>query len=172
MPDFCFLLPETSKVGECDSFAFIPSSRGEISLEEIFIIAHTRGLKAIAVILFKESDKEFCEKIRATGIECVFPASFEEFALAVRGCGFVITERLHGAIFSLLSHTPAYVSTDTPKNRAIIAECKARSDAPILLEYSINSVVQKKEIGSIDSDFNYVVNSLRADISDSLNLVF
>ena len=172
MPDICFLLKEGKKQDEHTSFAYIPSLNNKISINELLYIRKYRNLEPIAVILFKDKDYRICKELEENEISWVAPENFESFAKIIKNCAFTINERLHGAIFSIICHTPAYITENSQKNSALLAEIKARTDSAILRAYHPYDIIQKKEIGVQDSDFDYVIQSLREDINKTLNYLF
>ena len=63
--------------------------------------------------------------------------------------------------------------SDNNKNDALLEEINSRAlNSRIILPYSKSNVMAKKEIGAIDSDFNYVLDSLKRDINLALNEIF
>ena len=174
MPDLCFLLNnENRKAGKSGSFVWIISKKQYVSLDEINEISKKRSLTPIAVNLFKRDDMSAAERIKENGIAVITPRSYDELHDVLSSADFTISERLHGAIFSVISHTPAYISAESGKNQALIYEISKRArQRDIIFPYSKNRVLEKKEIGVRDSDFNYVINSLRLDIFHSLKEIF
>ena len=174
MPDLCFLLPEkNSSCSKENLFTWIISDKEGISLDEISQIAKSRRLKPIAINLFKEKDQGSAEKIENAGISVLTPKDFDSLYDILRASQFSISERLHGAIFSIISHVPTYITADSHKNKALLNEITARSTLNnIILPYTKADVITKKEIGACDSDFNYVINSLKRDINHALHEIF
>ena len=174
MPDICFLLPGvTDTPKKCDTFVWIISKRRAVTTEEIESIARSRALTPIAVSLFESADKSALEEVKKAEIKVLTPSSYDELKDTLSSARFSISERLHGSIFSVISHTPTYITTDNAKNRAALHEIEKRAHgSTIILPYTEESIKAKKEIGACDSDFNYVVNSLRLDIDQALNEVF
>ena len=174
MPDLCFLLPsvncETKKNG---TLAWIISKRHSVTAEEIIEIAKKRELKPVAVDLFKRDDESAAELAKDAGIPVITPSCYEELYKTLSGASFSISERLHGSIFSVISHTPTYLTADSTKNQALINEITKRTKyRNIIFPYAKHRVLEKKEIGACDSDFNYVINSLRLDIFQALKEIF
>jgi len=174
MPDFCFLLPEAEKKEKKKTtFAWIISSKEDVTLDDIREISHERSLVPVAVNLFKENDLKSEKKIRDAGIRVITPKSYAELSEILANAEFSVSERLHGSIFSILTHTPTYITVRSTKNRAMINEISLRkSENDIIFPYSRNAVISKKEIGAQDSDFNYVINSLKRDIESALTQIF
>lgn len=173
MPDFCFLLEESCSNIKKTHFCWIVSKNKLIDIGEILEISNKRGLAPIAVLLNYPEDKVVCQELQRCGIKCVIPESYEDFKTIVSTAAFTISERLHGAIFSIMSHVPAYLTSDTHKKRALIDDCKSiRANAAVLLPYSETSVLEKKEIGARDSDFNYLISYQRREINNALCELF
>lgn len=174
MPDFCFLLPQNSqKHIDKKFFAWIISNKETVSVYDIEEIANARGLIPVVINLFDEKDKSVGEKLKKRGIKVTTPKNYNDVSNILTQSAFSINERLHGAIFSILSHTPAYITDSSEKNRALINEISSRKKGKdIIFPFSKNDVLQKKEIGACDSDFNYVVDSLKQDVLSALNEIF
>lgn len=174
MPDLCFLLSaEKCSCNKDNVFAWIISDKECVSLDEILKISKSRALKPIAVNLFRDKDKLCAEKIKSAGITVITPKDFKALTKILRVSQFSISERLHGAIFSIISHTPTYISENTDKNKALLNEITSRTDSEkIIFPYKENDVIAKKEIGATDSDFNYVIDSLKRDINHALYEIF
>lgn len=174
MPDFCFLINESQQPKIKDkSFVWILSNKASISIDDVLEIAKKRDLKPIAVNLFDLCDSHMAEKARRANITVLTPKSYENIRSILSKSHFSISERLHGAIFSIISHTPTYITSETSKNRSMLEEINTRTKGKrIIHSYSKNDVLRKKEIGAYDSDFNYVVNSFKLDIFRALNELF
>ena len=173
MPDMCFLLGGQNRRSESgNSFAWIVSKRSAVPISDVLNISLERKLTPIAVIL-NPNDTSRRIEIEKHGIAIYAPNSFEEFAAAVKNCEFSISERLHGAIFSLLCHIPSYITADTVKNRALLSEIdKLKIKNVPLISYRPECVTAKKEIGVQDSDFNYLIDLMRRRIYCALNEIF
>ena len=173
MPDFCFLLQEENKCHDTAYFAYIPSRDARISPDELLAISNKRGIPAVVIILFPNEDKNISGAFCDLGISCYFPKSYDKIKSLLSKCTFTITERLHGAIFSILTHTPSYISMATAKNRALLGEVKRHpSGNALLLPYTLEDVMAKKEIGARDSDFKNVIKSFKEKIIDGITEAF
>ena len=174
MPDLCFLLPEPlPNTKKSSTFVWILSKKRGINTKDIIDIARSRKLTPIALNLFESCDKDVAEEVRSYGIEVLAPTCYARIRDVLGEARFSISERLHGSIFSVISHTVSYITTDSIKNQAMLSEIQKRENGSnIIFPYSKNDVIEKKEIGACDSDFNYVVNSLRLDIKQALNEIF
>ncbi len=173
MPDFCFLLKESYSDTSKTHFCWIVSKNELIDTKEILEIAYKRELLPIAVFLNYPEDKGVCQALRYHGIKYLVPKDFENFKDIVKNSAFTVSERLHGAIFSVMCHVPAYLTTDTQKKRALINDCQTISlGESVILPYAKTSVCEKKEIGVQDSDFNYLINCQRREINNALCELF
>ena len=130
-------------------------------------IAKERGLKPIVILLFPGADSTSYDEDNDFAVYT--PRNYSALNNLLAECEFTVSERLHGAIFSITSHTPCYLFGDCEKNRALINEVDRRlpeKEQNILLPYSMTAIVTKKEIGAKDSDFKYLINGLRTEIRE------
>lgn len=167
MPDLCFLLDDGKIPSEQSCFAWFPSSKRDINVSAIKQISKARGLRPIVIMLFPEKDAKISDNDEELTVYA--PKSYATLNSILSKCEFTVSERLHGAVFSLLSHTPCYLFGDSDKNTALIDEIsrRKRGDATeVLLPYSLASISAKKEIGAKDSDFKYLINGLRTEIRE------
>lgn len=173
MPDFCFLLPEKTSVNKNGTFIWIMSDKQSIEIEDIIEISRCRNIRPVAVSLFKSNDKESITTAKRFGIDVATPKNFDDLSDILISAEFSISERLHGSIFSIISHVPTYITTNREKNIALLKEVNSRTlKNDIILPYYKSYVLEKKEIGACDSDFNYVIESLKQDINHALNEIF
>lgn len=176
MPDLCFLLPEVTSELPRLSFALILSKNTKISPAEIIRISGARGLIPYVIMLYPPEDFAVAERFRRANIKCYTPTSATAITKILSGCAFSLSDRLHGAIFSIISHTPTYITEDSCKNRALLGEISKRQKAlgasTIIHPYSMRDVLQKKEVGAHDSDFRIIINDIKEDIKLSLNEIF
>ena len=173
MPDLCFLLPEQNSKPQNKTFVWILSDKNTIKIEDVLDISRQRSLTPIAVNLFKDNDSASAVLAQEHGISVIAPKNYKELSETLRSADFSISERLHGSIFSIISHVPTFITESNEKNRALLEEIKSRMEsAKIILPYAKNDVVAKKEIGACDSDFNYVIDSLKHDIHRAFHEIF
>ncbi|MBQ8381102.1 MAG: polysaccharide pyruvyl transferase family protein [Clostridia bacterium] len=171
MPDLCFLLTESEK-GECKKlFAYIPSGKAALTKDELLKIGRARGLSPIVIILFPEKDRQLAADFSDAGISCYFPKSYTRVGELLSACAFSICERLHGAIFSILNHTPAYISERSAKNRALLDEV-SRHGASLLLPYDKDRVLTGEETNVTDADFKRVIKLFRDRVSKEMENAF
>jgi hypothetical protein len=159
------------KAAGAHSFAYIPSGRASLSGEELLTIGKRRGLSPIAIILFPDQDKHCLEEFTRLGITCYFPKSYERVGELLAKCAFTVTERLHGAIFSILNYTPCYVTPDSAKNRALLHEV-ARHGKDILLPFAEDSVLMKEEQKAKSADFGGIIKLFRERVIKGISLAF
>ena len=173
MPDLCFLLSCRKSEEKNRTFIWVLSYKKRITIDEILDIARHRRLTPIAVNLFSDKDGDVSNFAKSRGIKVIAPKSYTELTSTLSKADFAISERLHGSIFSIISHIPTYIAGDNNKNDALLEEINSRAlNTKIILPYSKDNVMAKKEIGAIDSDFNYVLDSLKRDIYLALNEIF
>ncbi len=174
MPDLCFLLPSNSHTGKQNNFAWIVNKNSKIKIAEIRKIEKLRNLQPIIIMLSKSEDSYITELLKDENINFFTAHSFNKFTSLINNCAFTICERLHGAIFSILCHTPAYITDDSCKNNALLDEVnhRCKNTNPILLRYNISDIISKKEIGAQDSDFKYVIDDFKNDINYAFENLF
>ena len=173
MPDFCFLLKESYPNANKSYFCWIVSKKALIHADEILEISRKRKIAPLAVFLNFPEDKSICKHLAEHNISYSVPKNFESFASIAAKAEFTVNERLHGAIFSIICHVPAYLFTDSPKKAALISDCNKICDGvPLLLNYNKNDVLAKKEIGAKDSDFSYLIDRQRREIHRELCELF
>ncbi len=173
MPDLCFLLPPSYSKKDKGSFAWIISSEQKITPEEIELLAQKRGLSPIAVILYKDKDISAAEGLSHLDIKCLIPKNRDELSQILSRCAFSISERLHGAILSLLSYTPSYLCCESTKCSALADEIKNRYKTDsMLIKYTPDAVAEKKEIGAKSSDFDYVLSDLKGLVKNAFEFLF
>jgi exopolysaccharide biosynthesis predicted pyruvyltransferase EpsI len=173
MPDFCFLLPQKAHTGKDIYFAIIASHAEFIKSLNVEKIAKETSLTPIGIIICKELDEKNVSFVYSEmNIDHYAPRSFTEACSLLEKCAFSICERLHGSIFSIISHTPTYLNDTSIKCAAFISEMEKRaSDTGALnVVFSLKSDVKK--IGAKNSDFEIIIDSLRSDIHDALDVAF
>ena len=159
--------------GKKPHFAWIISAEQKISPEEIRLIAEKRELSPICVILYKQKDLASSKALLSLGMECRIPKDRDELSEIFSLCAFSISERLHGSILSLLSYTPSYLCSDSSKCTALTDEIKFRYRRDkLLMKYSADLVLSKKEIGAKSSDFDYVLSDLKGLVQNAFKSLF
>jgi hypothetical protein len=178
MPDLCFLLPAKRGIGSKKYFAIIGATREFFESVEIEKIKKEHALTPIVIMLFPDADESASEAFaNRHGIELFAPRTYGEILSRLLGCKFTISERLHGAVFSLLSGVPSYLCDVRLKNRALIDEIKKRAEAlgsaSPLLPYSLKRRdIKKEEIEAKRFDFPGIIASLSGDARRVLDLIF
>ena len=133
----------------CDPCLFLPQSHGAMRRRKIVAIPKgapdsamlrflkrkiTEGYEVLPLILFPEKDIAGAEKIASLcGTRAITAHAPEDFFEACEDASLCITERLHGAIFSLLAHTPCLIFADSAKNVAFakdVENAAAHCDTP------------------------------------------
>ena len=176
MPDLCYLLKEGELSKNPTRFAIILSGRTNFTLGEIALISRSRLLEPLLISLFPKDDLAALKRLGASGISVCKPRSYRELGDALRECAFTVTERLHGAIFSVISHTPTYIRATEGKGLHQLTELSKRarrlSVSPIAYSYTADAVLKKKEAGVTDSDFSKIISDMQADIYSAANRLF
>ncbi len=174
MPDLCFTLENGREKEEEHSFLIIFKDASEISKELIKSITENTALTPVAAVI---SGGDCCESVnricKELGIGLKRIESYGELCDIMSCCKFTVTEKLHGAIFSLVNKKICFISTNTSKSRSLYEEISRRS-AELKIKsplFSISDIAVQniKEVGALDSDFDKLLISLREDIKSSLD---
>jgi len=174
MPDLCFTIEEKCHEQNSTAFLVIFKDGKAINEDVIKAAASESGLAPIAIVISREDNKDSVKSICSSlGIKLQSVESYTELQTIISGCRFTLTEKLHGAIFSLVNHKECFVDTNTKKVFALYKEITERCTSlgvqnPLT---PISELPQKniKEAGASISDFNKLLNSLREDIESSLD---
>ena len=167
----------------CDPCLFLPQSFGASRRKKILAISKKEpsatmlaflrrkkeeGYTILPLILFPAQDSEGAMQIASLGAESAIKIqSAEDFYQAARDASLCISERLHGAIFSLLSHTPCLLSADSQKNLAFIKDVEMAAGhcdthSPIQSYCNIYEAVEKeKEAEGLAFGFSEIISFLR-----------
>ena len=159
MPDLCFILdcPPMPHQKSEESFSFIVSSASTPRGEDLTVIEKYTGLSAKIVIICEKEDFRKAEKLSLESEKRLLsPASKEELFDIISPSRFVISARLHGAVFSLISGKQVFLSCHSPKCRALVDEIEKRSEkmgipSPIRAYYGRNIA---KTLGVFISDYD------------------
>lgn len=82
-----------------------------------------RGYSVALLVLFGEQDASFCYQLaKHFSMPLLCADSYTAFTEHANGASFIVSERLHGAIFSLLCHTPCFLLDGPVKNHRLIEE--------------------------------------------------
>ncbi len=168
--DLCLYLEETRSIEKKkNEIVAIPTA--DCKDDIIFFLKQMQasGTEIHIAVLFPQKDMqiadEIAKKIHATPPIVIRNA--DDFFNCVRDARLCICARLHGAIFSLLSHTPCLLSAHSEKNKAFIkdtetaaASCQAPS--PILPFFSGADAVQKeREAAGKTYGFSEIISFFR-----------
>ena len=176
MPDICFTLPSKSEKKR-DVFAYIPKSRDTATEGKIKAIAQSRCLSPLIIPLDYSRDFKVCRDIgKRLGAPITVFNSSEELISKLSACRFTVSERLHGAIFSLLGHTPVFLSDRAEKCRALIDNIDWLSSAfgissPLNPLFQLDSE-KIKELGAHSSEFDVILNNLKSASFTGLSKLF
>lgn len=175
MPDLCFTLPSTESEKE-GYIAFIISKNGSLDAPSIREFARTSNLKPLIISIFDREDKERAGKLsRELSAPLYLIKSREELLSILSRCTVTVSERLHGAVFSILSKTPVFLDTARSKCEALVKECelvarKCGAKNPVLPLSSFSRPL----CSSLDfqsEDFDRIIGELRRDVTRELNRI-
>ena len=129
MPDLCFLKKGRVKAGEACYLTVITANGYIPSAEVISAVESNTGLAVRLCSIANDIPKEFNKSTP----QILLLSSFEELEELISSSAFVISYRLHGAIFSMLCGIPCLLSCHNSKNRALIDEIEHRCKRADLL---------------------------------------
>ena len=173
MPDVCFTLPEKRENKEA-KFAYIPKGVREDELKKIEWISCKSGCTPI-VIPFQPKCERGCAKriARRLGAPLFELDSYEKISDLLSSCKFTVSDRLHGAILSLLSHTAAFLDSRQHKCRMLIEDIRLRSShmkiSPPLLPDTELCPEKIKELGAQGSEFDILLNGIKGEANAALS---
>lgn len=128
----------------------------------------TEGYKILPLCLFPERDRAVTAEIAfQCGTQVRVPRDAEDFFAAAEDAALCISERLHGAVFSLLSHTPCLLFTESEKNAAFAHEvaqaaAKCGSPSPVFCVQSADELHKKeREAKGLAFGFSEIIALLR-----------
>ena len=168
--DLCFCLPEAPKIPPPkNKILIIPSARLGSAPISFFRGLQENGASLSIAVLFPTADLKCAEDIaRVLGISSVQAIQSEEdFFDCIGDARLCISMRLHGAIFSLLSHTPCLLSAHSEKNKAFIKGVRLAADecgspTPILPFLPDEDALQKeKEAAGKTYGFSEIISFFR-----------
>lgn len=127
--DLCFRLPEQPHPCRGRRVLFLLRSidaRGALSLEDTVRRLRTRGFTVAFLAMHRTHDLPLAYRLgrwlHAPVLLADSPLAFSEH---VADAALIVTERLHGAILSLLSHVPCYLRCHTVKGQRLLADVTA-----------------------------------------------
>ncbi len=137
LPDPCFLYEvvntkhqETSEApaDHIDPHSIVLFVSGKQTIGRITFIKNARavGYRLIFIPLFPKEDATTCRRLAHCYGGAYYPnLTVEDLTHLLCEVQLVISERLHGAILSLLAFTPAYLLADSTKARGLLSDCDA-----------------------------------------------
>ena len=171
MPDLCFLMKQGKMSKNPTRFGIIVSHDTKFRPSDLYAIAACRSLMPEIISLFPARDNPSVGELAAMGIPIRTPSSYAELSEILDVCAFTVTERLHGAIFSVISHTPTYIRCADGKTGNLLEELGKRArrtgSFPVIHPFDLASVRAKKEVGVTDSDFHNIIKDLCDDIEEA-----
>ena len=173
MPDLCFALPPCSKK-KGNFVGIIVSRHGLIDRAAAERICRASGLRARIISIFDKEDRAHAQALAKELGAPIYSASRREDILDILAeCRIVVSERLHGAIFSILAKTPVFLDTRRAKCDALVKEsalvarrCSAQDVAFPLAEFSAHI---GKCSSVTEADFDKITSSLRKDVIKELD---
>ncbi|MBQ8268636.1 MAG: glycosyltransferase [Clostridia bacterium] len=168
--DLCFYLPEAIGCTQRkNKLLFIPTAQGGRGALPFLRRMQAIGAEISLAVLFPEKDEKIAMEIAG---EMKIPAprrirSESDFFECIKDARLCISMRLHGAIFSLLSHTPCLLSAHSEKNRAFIRDVRnaaaaCLSPSPILPFLSEGDAAEKeKEAAGKTYGFSQIISFFR-----------
>ena len=177
MPDVCFMIKGKEVKADKSRFLIILKDGKNIDLDFILKLSKKRRLLPILATL---TGGEASEEARLLSDRLNIPLfrvnNPNEFQSLVSSCEFSVSERLHGAIFSILNYTPCFLVDAYEKNIALCEELALRSDeasvGKVLFLTDGKTADTIKEVGAKSSDFEKILYSLREDIKSSIFNLF
>lgn len=172
MPDLTFAKECISRKKR-DSFAIIPKTASRE-----LIIASKRlksaGLTPVVIPLFTSEDLSASGHIGGeVGCEVFVSHNVPEITERLASCRFSLTERLHGAVFSVMSSTPYKNFSSSEKCLRFTEEMKKRAKKldtpPPVLE---NNRFEKKIFYAEDTDYKTLTDSCTRDLRFSMDRLF
>ena len=122
--DLCFLLPEHPKKTAPRYIMVIPCKAPSVALLEYLCAKKRAGMDIKIAVLFPQQDeaaaRALCDRF-GLGAPISVRSEADYFRLA-EGALSIVSERLHGAVFALLSHTPCLLLAHSEKNAAFACD--------------------------------------------------
>ena len=126
MPDLALSLPVISEKKE-RSFAIIPRRNSAIMLDSAIALREL-GLVPVVIPLFIDEDATAARGFgEALGCEVFVSQNTSELRHRIAGMRIVLTERLHGAVFSLTASTPFMMKSEAEKCVRFTDEVETRA---------------------------------------------
>jgi polysaccharide pyruvyl transferase WcaK-like protein len=171
MPDVCFYLERALEKPSEEYILYIPRLYDRTMIEQIKEKSMLLGKKIVVMVMFKKKDEAEAVRIANELIaELKCPTEYKEALFIIANAAFVITDRLHGAVFAITQNREVFLRTESEKCLFLYETIKKIADnlsisCPIRLYSEINT----KKIGAAnDSDFEKLLSFLRNQINSAL----
>lgn len=126
IPDLAFSLP-TLRTEKERAFAIIPRRDSAVMLEEARAL-RALGLTPVVIPLFASEDARAARGFgEALGCEVFVSQNTNEIRARLSRMSICLTERLHGAVFSVTSSTPFIMGSSAEKCKRFAAEVEKRA---------------------------------------------
>ncbi len=166
--DPCLFLPQSRKISHRKKIIAIAKKEPDAAMLCYLQRKKEEGYCILPLILFPAQDTEGARRIAALGADPPLTIqSAEDFYRASEDAALCISERLHGAVFALLSHTPCLLSADSQKNLAfasdVISAAKHCGVHPPLLCYhnAKEAEIKEREAEGRAFGFSEIISFLR-----------
>ena len=168
--DLCLYQNEKKAIApRKNKIVVIPTSSTRDSMISFLKQIQKSEVEIHLAVLFPQKDmqaaKEIAKTIDVHSIKAI--CSADDFFACTSGACLCISARLHGAVFSLLSHTPCLLSSHSEKNRAFIkdvqiAAASCHSPSPILpFSGSTDAIQKQKEAAGKTYGFSEIISFFR-----------
>ncbi len=126
--DVCFSLPEYKNCPDGRILFVLRKSHSTAELMAFAFMAdrlRRQGYRVALLLLFPTQDNAFGFWVaRRLSVPLLRADSYTAFTEQIYGADLVVTERLHGAVFSLLCHTPCCLLDTSVKNHRLIEDVR------------------------------------------------
>ncbi len=174
MPDICFCLDEVNCSGDGDYILYIPKEYNRTVIEQIKEKSMLLGKKIVVMALFEEQDKRACDRVKnELNCELALPKNTEEALAKIKGACFIVTERLHGAVFALTQKREAFIRTGSEKALFLYKTVRtAAQSLCIPCPLHTSEELSVKKIGAVtDSDFEKLLLFFKSKINFALEVI-
>lgn len=165
--DPCLHLPEKKDRHRGHTLLVIPRRKPEEATLSLLRGSLSKGGARLAVLFPKEDATHTMQLAKQLGIEVRFIQTQGDFFLSAEEASISVSERLHGAVFSLLCHLPCLLYCKSDKNRAFADDCAsvaARLGFPCpILPFTTyeEAMLRKKEAEGCTLGFSEIIQFLR-----------
>ncbi len=174
MPDLCFCLECIQKQKEENYILYIPKEHNGTLVEQIKEKSRLLGLKIVVLSLFDAEDLPVAKKAAyELNAELYSPHTLIDTLAVIRNAAFVITERLHGAIFALTQKVEVFIDTSVEKSDFLYDSVKQTAKSlcipcPI---HRLSDLKAKKIGAATDSDFEKLLLFFRSKINFAFEII-